>query len=101
MIRRPPRSTLFPYTTLFRSLAQPKGVELAAPVAADSGDVEARLLAPNVGEQSARAVPPASVNRRGPPPVGGDRERTRLKSRHAHISYAAFCFTKKTNKHSS
>src|SRR6202161_4921111 len=66
MIRRPPRSTLFPYTTLFRSL------ELAA----DPGDPE-----------SAAAVPLIP---------GRDRKSTRLNSSHHSISYAVFCLEKQS-----
>src|SRR5690348_18002960 len=70
MIRRPPRSTLFPYTTLFRS---PAG-GLVAPV----------LLGPRRLEQ-----------RRGALVVLGDRKSTRLNSSHPSISYAVFCLKKK------
>src|SRR3712207_8050179 len=82
MIRRPPRSTLFPYTTLFRSPASH---------GADSGLrrlQHAELVAVRVGED----VPaPAILN------DGGDRKSTRLNSSHANISYAVFCL-KTTNK---
>src|SRR5256885_12446466 len=78
MIRRPPRSTLFPYTTLFRSL-----VELV---------VERRG---HVREY----IPPDST--RTPPSrlagVGRDRKSTRLNSSHLVISYAVFCLKKKNN----
>src|SRR5258705_1771410 len=78
MIRRPPRSTLFPYTTLFRS---PK-------LAVDSGRrrcAGARHLA---GDLSLRAP------RRGPS-AKRDRKSTRLNSSHLGISYAVFCLKKK------
>src|SRR3712207_7828109 len=96
MIRRPPRSTLFPYTTLFRSLPG-----LLA-TARRAGPV--RL--PTLG-----GVPPAAGGRAGvhravlraralraPPGVHAtlDRKSTRLNSSHANISYAVFCFKKKT-----
>src|SRR3712207_7574723 len=76
MIRRPPRSTLFPYTTLFRSLGR---------VVVHDGDVLADHLA--------RPVPEHGV-------LGGvrpqeDRKSTRLNSSHANISYAVFCLKKK------
>src|SRR3712207_7923082 len=90
MIRRPPRSTLFPYTTLFRSagvvpdvmLARSAGLELA-----ERGGVRcsARL------ETSAPDVYAAGD-------VCEDRKSTRLNSSHANISYAVFCFEKKTKK---
>src|SRR3990172_7141419 len=68
MIRRPPRSTLFPYTTLFRSARK------------DRGDHRGSVPAPG------RRWPPLSV--RG----GGDRKSTRLNSSHGYISYAVFFF---------
>src|SRR3712207_7567721 len=94
MIRRPPRSTLFPYTTLSRSL----GLELRAPVPG----LRPRL----VGEPEPPAPPPGSG---AAPPLAGagpvlaeprdvaqpDRKSTRLNSSHANISYAVFCLKKK------
>src|SRR3712207_8199704 len=87
MIRRPPRSTLFPYTTLFRSLqaelpgqrgeARPQAVDDRAAVL-HQGDAVARQLA---------------VPRR----QRADRKSTRLNSSHANISYAVFCLKKKKN----
>src|SRR3712207_8107057 len=99
MIRRPPRSTLFPYTTLFRSR-----VDLAA--------AQARLrvrglLERRVGHQGARRrqSDPARDLRApgqdlvGPLGRGGrDRKSTRLNSSHANISYAVFCLKKKQKK---
>src|SRR2546430_13607275 len=70
MIRRPPRSTLFPYTTLFRSLAEP-------------------VLH---GATSSRARVGRCRNRA---PREGDRKSTRLNSSHSQISYAVFCLKKK------
>src|SRR5207249_6170068 len=73
MIRRPPRSTLFPYTTLFRSLRNLRyGTDLVNVVA------DAR---PEHG-----------------PGLGTDRKSTRLNSSHVSISYAVFCLKKKKNK---
>src|SRR5688572_32089262 len=82
MIRRPPRSTLFPYTTLFRSLALDLGRN-----------------APEVGvaPRGAGALvrfPGAHVE-----VVGGDRKSTRLNSSHSQISYAVFCLKKKKKTH--
>src|SRR3712207_7899521 len=74
MIRRPPRSTLFPYTTLFRSSNSPS---VTARVA-DRAILVATLLI------SRHAVKP-----------GADRKSTRLNSSHANISYAVFCLKKK------
>src|SRR2546430_8355099 len=83
MIRRPPRSTLFPYTTLFRS--EPRaGVE-------GRGLQQHSLLA---GRRRG-AVPKALVDRRG------DRESTRLKSSHSQKSYAGFCLKKKKKNYNT
>src|SRR2546429_2712275 len=84
MIRRPPRSTLFPYTTLFRSHDQPP------PTSRTSA--------------TASAVAPAPARRPTPPrrdiPLHPERDRksTRLNSSHGYISYAVFCLKKKNNK---
>src|SRR3712207_7368747 len=87
MIRRPPRSTLFPYTTLFRSLFDTDPATVAA-LRADGRRVMCYFSAgswedwrPDAGGY------PASVR--------GDRKSTRLNSSHANISYAVFCFKKK------
>src|SRR3989442_9771967 len=80
MIRRPPRSTLFPYTTLFRS----KGSEHS------EASVIQRLRGSLAGIFGAVVVPFA------PPSVQGlDRKSTRLNSSHVRISYAVFCLKKK------
>src|SRR5258708_12563175 len=76
MIRRPPRSTLFPYTTLFRSLA---------PVAGKLPQHGARVLLARGDDVGPRAVGVAR----------GDRKSTRLNSSHQIISYAVFCLQKK------
>src|SRR3712207_8066291 len=79
MIRRPPRSTLFPYTTLFRSWPG---------AAAGSAD------APSASTTSAYLIlsaPPAPLLAK----QGRDRKSTRLNSSHANISYAVFCLKKK------
>src|SRR5260221_5695379 len=83
MIRRPPRSTLFPYTTLFRSpLRQPAG-RREAELPAEQGDRRQRNRVQGSG--------------RHPLPDGGlgDRKSTRLNSSHTVISYAVFCLKKK------
>src|SRR3712207_8693093 len=78
MIRRPPRSTLFPYTTLFRSVDDRGGAVLhVGRLDEVVGDVEAALL---------------QLLRGG---AGQDRKSTRLNSSHANISYAVFCLKKK------
>src|SRR3712207_7339390 len=86
MIRRPPRSTLFPYTTLFRSLPVLAGVPGGA--VRRHGRRRARLLA----AVPAHAVS-ALVGRGGL--LDLDRKSTRLNSSHANISYAVFCLKKK------
>src|SRR2546427_4017529 len=92
MIRRPPRSTLFPYTTLFRSAAQPSRVCAFAWV---PGRVAGRLLLPlrdlGEGDHLHRSLPvkPFQVALRK------DRKSTRLNSSHSQISYAVFCLKKK------
>src|SRR3989442_6120297 len=79
MIRRPPRSTLFPYTTLFRSVA-------------DEFDVLGQREAQGRGFQRLRAVEHEAHG------FGPDRKSTRLNSSHVRISYAVFCLKKKRPK---
>src|SRR3712207_7846921 len=87
MIRRPPRSTLFPYTTLFRS----NGVrQLHAAVLL----VEGAGHQPGVGEHLQRL---RHLRDHLDPAVDQDRKSTRLNSSHANISYAVFCLKKKNN----
>src|SRR5258705_10059925 len=86
MIRRPPRSTLFPYTTLFRSLR----------IVAREADVVRERVEPNVSDE-------ILVERQFDPPIEPrfrdrtDRKSTRLNSSHLGISYAVFCLKKKKN----
>src|SRR3712207_8912157 len=89
MIRRPPRSTLFPHTPLFRSArARRRGrVAVGRPAAAGEQEDERRP------EQSA---PGHETSPRRATAVR-DRKSTRLNSSHANISYAVFCLKKKTN----
>src|SRR3712207_7937718 len=101
MIRRPPRSTLFPYTTLFRSVllhraAQPdRGIgRLAHAQQCDAhhrvalvDGVAARVAADGVAQQRHRRLRLAEEH--------PDRKSTRLNSSHANISYAVFCLKKK------
>src|SRR3712207_7905987 len=95
MIRRPPRSTLFPYTTLFRSVGSRELLEhlagemLRAAIAGRRVVHLARLVFRKLHE----LFHAASRNRR----VDGDRKSTRLNSSHANISYAVFCLKKKKN----
>src|SRR3712207_7218323 len=90
MIRRPPRSTLFPYTTLFRSAAE--GPPDPAPVAAAGGAARA-LPDRDRGADRLRALA-RSGQARGSV-LQRDRKSTRLNSSHANISYAVFCLKKK------
>src|SRR3712207_7242339 len=92
MIRRPPRSTLFPYTTLFRSLEDHPDIEEAAVIGVPDvewGEVVKAIVVPRQGQQiSADEV--VTYTKR-------DRKSTRLNSSHANISYAVFCLKKKKN----
>src|SRR3712207_6883985 len=89
MIRRPPRSTLFPYTTLFRSAGKVL-VDTTNPLDSSTGTPGMFVgHTDSLGEQVQRAVPEAQV----------DRKSTRLNSSHANISYAVFCLKKKTPTH--
>src|SRR3712207_8875198 len=91
MIRRPPRSTLFPYTTLFRSRRQLRGPPHRAGFARARrrAGVEGRRVGVRGGLRRGR--------RRGVP----DRKSTRLNSSHANISYAVFCLKKNNPSHTS
>src|SRR3712207_6978515 len=89
MIRRPPRSTLFPYTTLFRS-ARAAARRLAV-VGAPNGAVVGRCG--DSVRPVCRGGARAAAERRRANPL--DRKSTRLNSSHANISYAVFCLKKK------
>src|SRR2546430_12505162 len=94
MIRRPPRSTLFPYTTLFRSAAdqRPAGVQPGgADGPAAGGGLLRRPARPGLGERRPGGQGLARHDR-------GDRKSTRLNSSHSQISYAVFCFEKKNDE---
>src|SRR2546430_13572479 len=95
MIRRPPRSTLFPYTTLFRSpqvtaLAGGGADPRAVFGAAREGDEAARAVVAEVARRIALHVAPFAAV------ADVDRKSTRLNSSHSQISYAVFCLKKKT-----
>src|SRR3712207_8809874 len=89
MIRRPPRSTLFPYTTLFRSGREGADVEVRVPVGTQVVDAETNEFMVDLSEDGQRWL--AAKGGRG----GLDRKSTRLNSSHANISYAVFCLKKK------
>src|SRR3989449_4860064 len=94
MIRRPPRSTLFPYTTLFRSRQQQRGHGARARVdrrrarTTSRGDLAGALpgVTVTVGQTARRSLTL-------------DRKSTRLNSSHGYISYAVFCLKKKKKQH--
>src|SRR3712207_8537425 len=97
MIRRPPRSTLFPYTTLFRSAFLESYLRFPAKQRARAGDVRLAHLGivfrqRLVDETALRAGEADDLFR---DLLDGDRESTRLNSSHANISYAVFCLKKK------
>src|SRR2546422_7137986 len=85
MIRRPPRSTLFPYTTLFRSARRDRGRPLP----------RGPLLPPERAPDRAPALTIATRRHRAARPSLPDRKSTRLNSSHGYISYAVFCLKKK------
>src|SRR2546430_8053029 len=86
MIRRPPRSTLFPYTTLFRSIAAAVQAELSA---------ERKSHVPTDEQKQARLMRFLGFGEWLSVRVDGDRKSTRLNSSHSQISYAVFCLKKK------
>src|SRR5690349_22555156 len=97
MMRRPPSSTLFPYTTLFRSYQPLRH-------GADQGRADHEALDPQVGETRDRGRRVVRVQG-GEDEVAGergldgvDRKSTRLNSSHVEISYAVFCLKKKTTR---
>src|SRR2546429_5752912 len=91
MIRRPPRSTLFPYTTLFRSLPEETGRTYA-----DNALVKARAAAELTGALALGDDSGLEVDALGGAPgLYTDRKSTRLNSSHGYISYAVFCLKKK------
>src|SRR3712207_7957866 len=93
MIRRPPRSTLFPYTTLFRSVRFLSGSEveevyangavLVDPAIGEAGDIDTAIITLKFANGALGVIE--------------DRKSTRLNSSHANISYAVFCLKKKNN----
>src|SRR5438445_7018373 len=91
MIRRPPRSTLFPYTTLFRSQKDRRSVARGVPAA----DRRRQKLWARYRSRRAPGAGPAGRRRRD---RYLDRKSTRLNSSHANISYAVFCLKKKKKK---
>src|SRR3546814_10267173 len=112
MLRRPPRSTrtdtLFPYTTLFRSVVLHPGFQLldaAGPATAFEmaerfrpGSYELTVMAPGISGSSARVESSSGLSLAAAPLREGDRKSTRLNSQSLmRISYAVFCLKKKTH----
>src|SRR3712207_7262247 len=93
MIRRPPRSTLFPYTTLFRSQSHGGAIERLLP----SGLAEMRVRIGRIDRDIVLRDTVLADQRFGEPVL--DRKSTRLNSSHANISYAVFCLKKKKLKY--
>src|SRR5688572_31358826 len=92
MLRRPPRSTLFPYTTLFRSRKIPCAISTFSDRSdKNSSVVSERQIAVSVARTVARTGLPSST-------LSKDRKSTRLNSSHSQISYAVFCLKKKKKK---
>src|SRR2546422_7638160 len=94
MIRRPPRSTLFPYTTLFRSahpVRRPGRVGVRSRTRSSSPTRAVRRSRPPYLDNR----PVSTESRLAQPTVRGDRKSTRLNSSHGYISYAVFCLKKK------
>src|SRR5690349_23654496 len=97
MVRRPPRSTLFPYTTLFRSFAR-AAVGAGVLVAEAGRDLEVAVEARDhdqLLEHLRRLRERVELTRMD---AGLDRKSTRLNSSHVEISYAVFCLKKKKNE---
>src|SRR2546429_1140587 len=97
MIRRPPRSTLFPYTTLFRS-----GFGERENVYPGSRGRIVKLNTDQPGFRSQRWIDPvARLVTRSSLGIAGDRKSTRLNSSHGYISYAVFCLKKKKSTYTA
>src|SRR2546430_6791286 len=101
MIRRPPRSTLFPYTTLFRSKNQNR--RLGKILERDAGVIfgtafDSSKVVPRTAKKALDEWFETALNSSDPEVavVVGDRKSTRLNSSHSQISYAVFCLKKKT-----
>src|SRR2546430_5314619 len=96
MIRRPPRSTLFPYTTLFRSLLETEAVIAPAVKSAVRHAAEiADARHGDVHQAVEELVHPCAAQRHHAADGKADRKSTRLNSSHSQISYAVFCLKKK------
>src|SRR5690348_17452291 len=100
MTRPPPRSTLFPYTTLFRSITDEGGKPLLAPYGIGAhylpGNFRDRWSSP--GRRTPYSRYPYGLARTSSSTVAEDRKSTRLNSSHPSISYAVFCLKKKKTR---
>src|SRR5687768_17624977 len=88
MLRRPPRSTLFPYTTLFRSHQRAQTIHAFAHISHTSHQPDTYARRPADHDRDSSRITALNV-------FGGDRKSTRLNSSHGYISYAVFCLKKK------
>src|SRR5687768_18340012 len=100
MIRRPPRSTLFPYTTLFRSEREQPGEECQADRSRNEQPRGLSLPQPEIRQVATDNLGQCSCDEQqsGLSEVHRDRKSTRLNSSHGYISYAVFCLKKKKKK---
>src|SRR2546430_8404868 len=96
MIRRPPRSTLFPYTTLFRSVGAPRRLPASPPEAAPARREAMPAPIRRPPRPGVACVTRTSEYRGRANQSSLDRKSTRLNSSHSQISYAVFCLKKKT-----
>src|SRR5690554_7671012 len=98
MLPRPPRSTLFPYTTLFRSGRRHEvltAVAVTGPAGVLAACVATRVVMREISDAEAAAYWASGE----PADKAGDRKSTRLNSSHVRISYAVFCLKKKKKRH--
>src|SRR3712207_7497612 len=95
MIRRPPRSTLFPYTTLFRSSQEVYNVRKHLASSFRIPEANVQVISPYVGGAFGSSLRPNYYP--ALTAMAADRKSTRLNSSHANISYAVFCLKKKNN----
>src|SRR3712207_7641792 len=95
MIRRPPRSTLFPYTTLFRSTISNRAEATYADESGQEFMTVSQTVSVTVSTVAAVTVTPDETESSANVSPGEDRKSTRLNSSHANISYAVFCLKKK------
>src|SRR5687768_17848464 len=101
-MRPPSRSTLFPYTTLFRSVAA--GMSIAIPLRVTyraSGKESLKAIAAGLFADDKKAELLRDYNFLKVDQLEKDRKSTRLNSSHGYISYAVFCLKKKTKRHST